>query len=372
MPLSSTEPLNDRVYVELVRSLYANITPALIMMLAFMLAFGIIWLESPGEDPLLIVLGTVSTLASLARFLVTLAYRNTALTAALGRRRARRLELVFAVPYIGFAALLGLYGAYVFWMPLTEAHTMIIALLVGYCAGVATGTGLRPNIAVPSMCLAIGPTILISAIRADPVHIGLAVITLAFLFAGSQTVLMRHDTTRAEIAKRLASVSLARRDTLTALPNRLALQEYYEENAATISPNGLIAVHYLDLDGFKPVNDTYGHGVGDALLTSVASRLRGAIRSGDIVARLGGDEFAVIQFGLQRADEADLLARRIGANIAQPFEIGDHSVSISTCIGTVVSTDRGQRLDLLLQEADEKLYDRKRARGETAALRDIA
>ncbi|AIT79445.1 diguanylate cyclase [Novosphingobium pentaromativorans US6-1] len=344
----------------------------MIMMFAFILAFGIVWFEAHESDPLLVVLGICSALVSLARVAVTIAYRAMALTAALDRRLARRLELTFACPYLAFAALLGLYGAYVFWMPVSEAHTLIIALLVGYCAGVATGTGLRPNIAVPSMCMAIGPTILVCAIRADAVHIGLGIITIAFLFGGSQTVLMRHDTMRAEIAKRLASVSLARHDTLTALPNRLALQEYYEENAATISPNGLIAVHYLDLDGFKPVNDTYGHGVGDALLTSVASRLRGAIRSGDIVARLGGDEFAVIQFGLQRADEADLLARRIGATIAQPFEIGDHDVSISTCIGTAVSTDRGQRLDMLLQEADEKLYARKRARNETAALRDFA
>jgi diguanylate cyclase (GGDEF)-like protein len=218
------------------------------------------------------------------------------------------------------------------------------------------------------MALAISPTVIAAALRAEPIYVGMSLIAFAFLIGGSQSVLLRHETARAEIAKRLASVSLARRDTLTALPNRLALREYYEENASTISPNGLIAVHYLDLDRFKPVNDCFGHAVGDALLSAVASRLRGAIRNGDIVARLGGDEFAVVQFGLHRADEADLLARRISAAIAQPFSIGDHSPSVTACIGTVVSSSRGQGLEALLQEADEKLYERKRAQHDRARL----
>lgn len=366
MPTSTEQ--TDKVYVELVRSLYANITPAVIMWIAFAVTFGLVYGRE--GDSAVLVLGCASLAASAARFAVTQWHRNKALTAAIDSKQARSLEIAFAIPYLAFSVLLGAFGAYVLWLPSPEAHMLIICVLVGYCAGVATGTGLRPNIANPSMVAAVGPAIVTALTRADSIYVGTGAITLAFLFAGVQSVLVRYETVRAEIAKRIASVSLARHDMLTALPNRLALQEYFEANAAVISPNGLIAVHYLDLDGFKPVNDCYGHAVGDALLSAVASRLRGAIRNGDIVARLGGDEFAVIQFGLHRADEAELLARRIRATIAQPFEIGDTTVSISTCIGTVVSNSRGQRLDLLLQEADEKLYAHKRSRAGLAPLRN--
>lgn len=367
---TSPEPLTDKVYVELVRSLYANITPAVIMWMAFALTFALVFYEK--ADDLLKILGGTGLAASTLRLAVTCAFRNKALIAAIGGKEAFRLEVAFAIPYLGFSILLGLFGARVFWLFSAEAHMLMICLLVGYCAGVATGAGLRPKIAIPSMIAAVGPAIVVAALRAEPTYLGMSIIAFAFLFAGSQSVLVRHDTMRAEIAKRLASVSLARHDALTALPNRLALQEFYEDNASTISPHGLIAVHYLDLDLFKPVNDCFGHAVGDALLSAVANRLRGAIRNSDIVARMGGDEFAVIQFGLHRAEEAELLARRINASIAQPFDIGDRLLSITACIGTVVSSNREQRLEALLQEADEKLYETKRGRRNNARQLNIA
>lgn len=369
LPTVSNEQ-TDNVYVELVRSLYLNITPAAIMWVAFAATFFLVYPKQ--GDTLLLALGSAGLMASAARLTVTQALRGRALTAALDREQARWLELAFGVPFYAFSLLLGLFGAYVFWFGVPEAHMLIICVLVGYCAGVATTTGLRPNIAVPSMIIAVGPTIVAAALRLEAIYLGMSMITLAFLFGGAQSVLVRHRATRAEIAKRLACVSLARHDALTALPNRLALREYFETNASTISPKGLVAVHYLDLDGFKPVNDRYGHATGDALLSAVADRLRGAIRNGDIVARLGGDEFAVIQFGLNRAEEAELLARRIQATIAQPFEIADHAISISTCIGTVVSPVRGEPLDVLLQEADERLYASKRSRAAFAPLRNTA
>lgn len=369
MSTVSTEQ-TDNVYVELVRSLYLNITPATIMWLAFAATFFLVYPE--GGDAPLFTLGCASLAASATRLAVAHVLRNRALTAALDRREARKLELAFAVPYYAFSILLGLFGARVFWLGTPEAHMLIICVLVGYCAGVATTTGLRPNIAAPSMIVAVGPTIVAAALRLEPIYLGMSLITLAFLFGGVQSVLVRHRATRAEIAKRLASVSLARHDALTALPNRLAMKEYFETNALAISPKGLVAVHYLDLDSFKPVNDRYGHTTGDALLSAVADRLRGAVRNGDIVARLGGDEFAVIQFGLNRAEEAELLARRIQATIAQPFEIAGHAIAISTCIGTVVSTVQGQALDPLLQEADERLYASKRSKAGFIPLRNTA
>lgn len=370
MLTSSSEPMTDKIYVELVRSLYTNITPGRIMLAVFALTLALVYREH--QDGVLFALGCAALAMKTARLQVTRVYRNEALTAVLDKPRARKLEIVFAMPYVGFAILLGLFGARAIWLTSPQIHMLIICVLVGYCAGVATGASMRPSIAIPSMIAAIGPSLAVSLLQGDPIYIGMSIIIAGYLGGGIQSVLLWHEAARAQITKRLASVSLARHDTLTALPNRLALREYFEDRASTISPHGLIAVHYLDLDHFKPVNDSYGHAVGDALLAAVASRLRRAVRGGDVVARLGGDEFAVIQFGLHRAEEAELLSRRIRAAIAQPFDIGDSTISISTCIGTVVSHDRNEDLDLLLQKADEKLYIRKRERSGPPPMLNIA
>lgn len=183
------------------------------------------------------------------------------------------------------------------------------------------------------------------------------------------------DCQRAQLQALNEEVSLvAQQDSLTGLANRRCFFEHLDRRIADYDDRASqpFAAGLIDLDGFKPVNDRYGHAVGDALLSGVASRLRGAIRDGDIVARLGGDEFAVIQFGLRRAEEADLLARRIRASIAQPFDFDGTSLAISTCIGTVVSNSRSQQLDVLLQEADEKLYAQKRSRPVVGAFRHMA
>lgn len=355
-----TIPLGDRVFVELIRSLYFNLMPAFVMTGAFALCFMMIQLRE--GDPTVLVLGCVTLLASLLRLGVTQRFRRRALTAVLDHEQARWLERAFAIPYLFFSLCLGGFGGYVFLLPSPEGHMITICLLVGYCAGVATGTGLRPPIALPSMMLAIAPTAAVSMAKADSIYFGMAAIALAFLVAGSQTVLSRYASVRTEIGKRLTFSSLARSDGLTSLPNRLALREYFDENVTLISSQSLIAVHYLDLDGFKPVNDQYGHGVGDELLVAVAERLNGAIRNGDIVARLGGDEFAIIQFGLRQPGEAELLSQRIMSALCQPFSIGSVVVHISTSIGTIVTPDGNIGLDSLLELADEKLYATKRTR----------
>ncbi|MGF7153811.1 diguanylate cyclase (GGDEF)-like protein [Novosphingobium gossypii] len=91
------------------------------------------------------------------------------------------------------------------------------------------------------------------------------------------------------------------------------------------------------------------------------------MRSGDIVARLGGDEFGVVQFGLNRSEEAELLARRITAAIAQPFELDGDAVAITASVGTVLSTEAAADLEALLRAADARLYEAKRGRAQPPA-----
>jgi diguanylate cyclase (GGDEF)-like protein len=356
------ETLPDRVYVELVRSLYASMAPATIMSLAFALAAGLIFLREP-RYPILAV-GGWGIVVSVLRVGVVRWLQGAALTASLGRSGARRLEFAFSVPYLLFAASLGTFGALAFLTREAELHMLTICLLVGYCAGVATGVGLRPYAAIPSMVAAMGPTVGIAALSGDAVYFGTALIASAFLVGAAHSIVMRYKSVKAEIGKRLSFGSMARRDGLTALPNRLGLREYFDENVVLSAPSDLAAVHYLDLDGFKPVNDRYGHAVGDALLAAVAERLTGAIRNGDLVARIGGDEFAILQFGLHGTGDAELFSRRAGTAMRQPFRIQGHLIRISACIGTAIGEVRGCDLEDMLAEADRELYVAKRAQAE--------
>ncbi|MEG3180897.1 GGDEF domain-containing protein [Sphingomonas sp. LT1P40] len=352
------QKLNDVVYVELVRSLFATPLAPLIMSSVFTLAFVLIGTRH--LDAVHIATGVAGIAASLARLVTVGWYRREALSDNLAPLRARLIERRFAVTYLAFAACLGVFGARVFTLALPEAHVLAVCVMVGYCAGAAAGVGLRPGIAIPSMLLAIGPTIVIAAIKGDILYLGMSIAAAALLAGGAQNVIARNRTTMAEIGKRVTFASLARQDGLTALPNRLGLREWFEA-AFTLGPDtGAIAVHYLDLDGFKPVNDRYGHPVGDALLGAVGERLSDALRPADIAARLGGDEFAIIQSGLRRSEESELLAQRLVATLRRPFTIGGHVIEISTCIGTVIATDRTRDLEQLLMEADQALYRAKR------------
>ena len=111
---------------------------------------------------------------------------------------------------------------------------------------------------------------------------------------------------------------MAHHDTLTGLPNRLLLRDRLEQALAAIPRGGNpVAIHYLDLDGFKPVNDRYGHAIGDDLLKAVADRLRHETRPTDTAARIGGDEFIVLQTGIRTSGDAEVLAKRlVGRNRA--------------------------------------------------------
>jgi diguanylate cyclase (GGDEF)-like protein len=214
------------------------------------------------------------------------------------------------------------------------------------------------------MAAAVSPAIFVALLKFDAIYVATSVILFAFFLGGVHTILTRYSAVKAEIGKRLTFGTLARQDGLTALPNRLALREYFDENASLSAPQRLVAVHYLDLDGFKPVNDSYGHSTGDALLAAVAERLNGVIRNGDIVARLGGDEFALLQFGLNRPEEAQIMSRRANGALEQPFMIGGHHIHISVSIGTVTRQVCNSDLDEMLALADRQLYIAKRLRSE--------
>ena len=165
-----------------------------------------------------------------------------------------------------------------------------------------------------------------------------------------------------ECAEKLRLESLALRDPLTVLANRFMFERALQEAITrAIKDDALTAVFALDLDKFKPVNDTLGHAAGDELLTQVGERLTGLMRSRDTVARLGGDEFGIVALDLSHATEADRTAERILEEIRRPFMIQGHSVEISVSIGVSMCPIDAIEHSELLEDADLALYQAKDA-----------
>ncbi|MHB1321808.1 MAG: bifunctional diguanylate cyclase/phosphodiesterase [Acidithiobacillus ferrivorans] len=155
-------------------------------------------------------------------------------------------------------------------------------------------------------------------------------------------------------------------DTLTGLPNRHALDaEMDKALARTTRQERLLAVGFLDLDAFKPVNDIYGHDAGDEMLKEMARRLQDVLRRMDTIARLGGDEFVLLLEGLRSMDALDQVLARLQAAIAQPFHIKGEMVRIQASMGlTIYPFDDGDA-DLLLRHADQAMYAAKARPGRT-------
>jgi diguanylate cyclase (GGDEF)-like protein len=155
---------------------------------------------------------------------------------------------------------------------------------------------------------------------------------------------------------------MAHHDALTDLANRVLLNERLEQALGQrIHREEMVAVHHLDLDQFKAVNDTFGHPAGDKLLKIVADRLRTLVRETDTIARMGGDEFVVVQAPIADPAEATSLAQRIIASMSEPFDLDGHQAVIGASVGIAVGPSDGLKPDRLLRNADLALY---RAKGD--------
>ncbi|MFK5895293.1 MAG: diguanylate cyclase, partial [Pseudomonadota bacterium] len=153
---------------------------------------------------------------------------------------------------------------------------------------------------------------------------------------------------------------LAQHDALTQLPNRILFRDRLKTALAlSRRSESLLAVAYLDLDGFKPINDTYGHDVGDKLLIEVSKRILECVREGDSVARLGGDEFALVLSNILNVEECNMILYRILTQIGSPYLISEKHISISVSIGVTLYPLDGVGIDDLLRHADQAMYAAK-------------
>ncbi len=179
---------------------------------------------------------------------------------------------------------------------------------------------------------------------------------------GDRCLMVFNDLTQRH-ADEVELARVANYDILTNLPNRRLLTDRMEQAIArTRRKDRMLAVCYLDLDEFKPVNDLHGHEAGDKVLVDAAARMGEAIRTEDTAARLGGDEFVLLLADIENPDECESVLARVMSSLAMPFVLkGDVSVTLSASIGVALFPEGGETPDELMRNADQAMYAAKRA-----------
>jgi len=337
--------LRDMARLESSRAEPSDGASVLIIGAAFVLVGAIV--SSKVDDAVLRVVANTGALIAVARIVV------------LSRRPAASALGSFA-----FAACLGALGARTLIVGDEGTRTLVVALAIGYAAGLLMRGVSRPWVSVPSLFLASAPMIVAAFWKWDAPSLALGTLMVLMLAGGLERLKRLHDDFLAQIALRRKFENLARVDELTGLSNRLALRERRDKllHGADREAGTVIAAHCLDLDRFKPVNDALGHAAGDAVLKVVAGRLSRTAGPGDLVARVGGDEFVVVQVGATGEDDALALARRLVEAIQAPCVIAGRVLTIDASVGTAVAPADGLDLDHLIHRADAALCERKARR----------
>jgi diguanylate cyclase (GGDEF)-like protein len=173
-------------------------------------------------------------------------------------------------------------------------------------------------------------------------------------FVTSYVDVTENRKTQAEIVKH------AFRDQLTGLANRSIFLERMTQALALARRDEQFALHYIDLDDFKPVNDRFGHDAGDHVLKEIANRFKSTARETDLVARMGGDEFAVIQTKVPSVAMAEKFAKRLLVSARQPIMFGQDELRVGASIGIAISTTSAEEAAHIVKQADLALYESKR------------
>ncbi|ALN71698.1 MULTISPECIES: GGDEF domain-containing protein [unclassified Aureimonas] len=354
-PSAGPNAESEGLYTTLVAGLAHSLVPSTIMGLTLVTvgAFAYSILESLG----VLAATCIGGLASSAKVALVALHRRRLRRPFVGLEEARIWEIAHLVTTCAVASSVGALGSGLFARSDESLHMLATGVVFGYGLGIVARIFIRPRIAMAALLIAALPTAASAfAFGATPDRI-LAVILLAFLGAGLESVRYLYNVSAAEIASRLQMGHLARTDALTGLANRFVLQEAAQW--FDVRREGFTAVHCFDLDAFKSINDQFGHDAGDDLLREVASRLRTFLAEGDLAIRTGGDEFVVLQMALERADDADVFAGQLVEVLTQPYPLSGRSVRVGVSHGYAVSPAGAASLDALMRSADAASYRAK-------------
>ena len=234
-------------------------------------------------------------------------------------------------------------------------------------AALLVGAGLVSSAAAGLRAVMIGPQAqsqVLEGITRE--HLVNGLVFLAFLAMAMALVVS--GVQRNQVLKKIVGrtndklLHFATHDVLTGLPNRALLADRIQHAVEVARRNGRpFAVLFMDLDGFKAINDSLGHAVGDGLLVAVAQRIRACIRGEDMVARIGGDEFVVVMSNLASPEVVEQLSENILAALRLDFQIEDATLRVTSSIGIAVYPNSGESADALMKNADAAMYEAKQS-----------
>ena len=268
-------------------------------------------------------------------------------------------ERLYAAGAIGFSLVLAAFSAVAFAEPYGASQLMAAVLVASYCAGIVVRASARPWIAISAVLAAAVPLAAASALKGTPDFIAVAVAIVLVIVGSIDTVFHTYRITHEQLTTRRRFASLAALDSLTGLPNRSML---YQRLDALFARNavGQIAIHFIDLDHFKAINDSYGHATGDSILEEVARRLCAILGKEAFAARVGGDEFVVVQPNIVEENEARQLADHIVDVIRQPVTLPHTTLIVETSNGCQLVEPGTIHWRDVLAAADQALYEAKR------------
>ncbi len=240
------------------------------------------------------------------------------------------------------------------WVSATLACLSAAAMVGGICF---RNFG-APRLSGVMTFASLGPTCLAAPFSGEPILIVTCIQIPFYLVSMSIAARKLNGLLVATMRAERENEHRARHDLLTGLSNRSGLMTAIDEGEARAVVGLRVALLYLDLDGFKSVNDTYGHAAGDQLLRMAADRLRTLLRAGDVAARMGGDEFVIIARDLDRT-QATRLGERLIREIGCPYRLESGEVTIGVSVGVALTPDHGHDLSQLLDVADAALYQAK-------------
>lgn len=273
--------------------------------------------------------------------------------AARGRETPTDLHLLLGVVWsAGVGAGTSLSLASGDWVAATLACLSASAMIGGICFR----NFAAPRLAGVMITLTLGPCCVVAPFLGEPIMLITLMQLPLYLFSMTRAGYKLNEMLTATMRAERENAFHARHDMLTGLSNRAGLTRAFAMRQDSLPSNRRLALIYLDLDGFKAVNDNHGHIVGDTLLQHVAERLRSLVRSSDVAARIGGDEFVVLS---ELADRAQLqkLGDRLMRELSQPYELeSGHRIAIGTSIGIALAPDHGTDLTSLMSAADGALY----------------